>query len=952
MMDIKETGDSNNSKVLKEQFNNIEEDEFYSNAIEKAQRFLRIIQWFQLKKNEPSNTLTDNKEKDNKKGKKFPNDIVKNGLTENNINSNNKRNENNKDMNTFKINIQKNSNNIQSNQDNITNNDKDIENDNNSIDMPKRLLESKILNKNIQKEGNYVLQPCNNLENSNIMVGCRNDENLNDEIKINIINDIINQNENKNGSQITIIPPKKNASLEKEIIKYNVNISPIIQTEKENAIKGVIPNLNSDNLSLMTHDKLIEKENPKNIENKNIINKELDKNNGELEESEIKNKKNTIFKLIQKENAYNKEMDDNKLKDLKEKGREDKKIESAKQTEDNNVKLTKIEEKDLIFKFNTKIIEYTKKEHKSILKEILRELLLVPRIDFLTEEKLFKINDFELLQKKNINPVFLRNLFNSIEIINFIWIATKKVIDNFHKILEDIGFLLRYNFRNEKNTNEGIDYVLETPVPIMIYSYISKYGLNAFNKSDIIYLDFQKDFFYAKNQIGLIYQETSRSYLISNLINLGKDNIILCPNIMYYINKNVCKFLFNKGIFIKPKKYNSISNLTVNNDKFYGFNELDFSFILLKPLTIKEDNNFNMIQNIDNSSTIKDFDILQKTEITFPENINIFIEYKSNLKEKNFNLGQELELLHKKANRFHKSFSNSVYGKNDNKYGREEFKSYFIYDNNRDDIKSGVNQELNKYSSTIIYNSPSLQFVTIVDLRNNIRILNNKIENIEETNEKKLNKLTTEIKKLKEEIKDLKEKNYNEKEKDDSTKIIIELFMDKLNLDVFDDFKKDNENMILLSKIGEKEKLIQIANIIIGKKIQENEDKILYGEFLDLLEDEINKVTVASDYFKAFKSILFGKNEIIKMKEFGFFVKHELTANVVKNILKFIMLLRMMPFKISIFQRAVLYYLKTVCLEINKNSEAEYVLAFRGKSIKECVIIFIKYFNQKNILVC
>ena len=305
--------------------------------------------------------------------------------------------------------------------------------------------------------------------------------------------------------------------------------------------------------------------------------------------------------------------------------------------------------------------------------------------------------------------------------------------------------------------------------------------------------------------------------------------------------------------------------------------------------------------------------------------------------------------MYKKANRFHKSFSNSVYGKNDNKYGREEFKSYFIYDNNRDDIKSGVNQELNKYSSTIIYNSPSLQFETIFDLRNNIRILNNKIDNIEETNEKKFN-IITEIKQLKGEIKHQKEQNYNEK--DDSTTIIIELFMDKLNLDVFDDFKKDNENMILLSKIGEKEKLIQIANKIIGKKIQENEDKILYGEFLDLLDDEINKVTVANDYFKAFKSILFGKNEIIKMKEFGFFIKHELTASVVKNILKFIMVLRMMPFKISIFQRAVLYYLKTVCLEINKNSEAEYALAFRGKSIKECVIILLKYFNQKNILVC
>ena len=232
-----------------------------------------------------------------------------------------------------------------------------------------------------------------------------------------------------------------------------------------------------------------------------MINKTLDKKNGEVEDktkNEINNKKNTIFKLIQTENINNKVIDENKLKYLNENGREDKRIESAKQTEDNNAKLIKIDEKDLIFKFNTKVIEYKKKEHKSILTEILKELLLIPRIDCLTEEKLFKINDCELLQKKNLNPVLLRNLFNSIEIINFIWIASKKVVDNFHNILEDIGFLLRYNFRNEKNIDDGIDYVLETPVPILIYSYISKYGLNAFNKSDIIDLDFQKDFFMLK----------------------------------------------------------------------------------------------------------------------------------------------------------------------------------------------------------------------------------------------------------------------------------------------------------------------------------------------------------------------------------------------------------------------------------------------------------------------
>ena len=57
-------------------------------------------------------------------------------------------------------------------------------------------------------------------------------------------------------------------------------------------------------------------------------------------------------------------------------------------------------------------------------------------------------NRLKLFKKENINPIFLLNLINCISIINFVWLATKKNIKDFHNILLKVNIMFSYLKRN------------------------------------------------------------------------------------------------------------------------------------------------------------------------------------------------------------------------------------------------------------------------------------------------------------------------------------------------------------------------------------------------------------------------------------------------------------------------------------------------------------------------
>ena len=168
---------------------------------------------------------------------------------------------------------------------------------------------------------------------------------------------------------------------------------------------------------------------------------------------------------------------------------------------------------------------------------------------------LFRMDSFEIFEKKKVNPIFVRNLLNIIHIINFIWIASKDKIDIFHKTLLNLGIMFSYLFRNEKDDKDGVDYALMVPIPNIVYDFIAKNGKDSFKVPNSF--DFDEDVFSTdKNdtQIGYVYQENSISQILSNL---NPKEVIICPKIIYYLKYEKAKCLFPNTIF--PFGFNSFS---------------------------------------------------------------------------------------------------------------------------------------------------------------------------------------------------------------------------------------------------------------------------------------------------------------------------------------------------------------------------------------------------------
>ena len=100
-----------------------------------------------------------------------------------------------------------------------------------------------------------------------------------------------------------------------------------------------------------------------------------------------------------------------------------------------------------------------------------------PLLSIEVKEELLNEKSFEMLNLSDINPIFTLNLLNVIMIVNFVWNATKKNIDLFHKILLDLNLMFSYVLKN----NDGeIGFALLATVPVHFYelSYFSQFILN------------------------------------------------------------------------------------------------------------------------------------------------------------------------------------------------------------------------------------------------------------------------------------------------------------------------------------------------------------------------------------------------------------------------------------------------------------------------------------------
>ena len=549
--------------------------------------------------------------------------------------------------------------------------------------------------------------------------------------------------------------------------------------------------------------------------------------------------------------------------------------------------------------------------NKKELEDCAQELMLIPNLDdeiISASECLIDQNSFEIFQKEKVNPIFIRNLLNIIQVINFVWVASKNNVDIFHKTLLNIGIMFSYLFRNEKDDNEGVDYGLLAPIPNIIYDFISKNGKYSF-KSPYKFKFNEEIFSSDANdvQIGYIYKETS---IIKIFSSFNPEKVTICPKIIYYMEHNSALKLFEQKIFDSPTNF---KNLIYNEKEFNGYNEIDMSFFLNEKTTIKENNTFNIIKEKNNNYVYRSYDQDKPKDIIFEKDTNIFLELKTSCK--NATIDDIVSKLSNMAQRFSFAYKNPAHSSLDKKFSKNSISYSVIYDSNRNNLVS----QMFKFSDLkkeveVYYNSVNAPISSIVSLQNQIRGVKKEITKLQEQTTDYKEQIT----KLQEQMKEFRDKQELDMNimnlkifnlsREGIEKILGKCISEK-SLSPLSDFEKYNQLFINASKILKKTLPFKDPIFIIDRVLSETLPHSEYLDFISLLNEKINQQTFAKIYYNHYKNAITGiKYVITDGKEFDYPKYSKEISDILKNILAFIYLLDKDPLLLNCFFASVLYY--------------------------------------------
>ena len=545
------------------------------------------------------------------------------------------------------------------------------------------------------------------------------------------------------------------------------------------------------------------------------------------------------------------------------------------------------------------------------LEDCAQELMLIPNLDdeiISASECLIDQNSFEIFQKEKENPIFIRNLLNIIQVINFVWVASKNNVDIFHKTLLNIGIMFSYLFRNEKDDNEGVDYGLLAPIPNIIYDFISKNGKYSF-KSPYKFKFNEEIFSSDANdvQIGYIYKETS---IIKIFSSFNPEKVTICPKIIYYMEHNSALKLFEQKIFDSPTNF---KNLIYNEKEFNGYNEIDMSFFLNEKTTIKENNTFNIIKEKNNNYVYRSYDQDKPKDIIFEKDTNIFLELKTSCK--NATIDDIVSKLSNMAQRFSFAYKNPAHCSLDKKFSKNSISYSVIYDSNRNNLVS----QMFKFSDLkkeveVYYNSVNAPISSIVSLQNQIRGVKKEITKLQEQTTDYKEQIT----KLQEQMKEFRDKQELDMNimnlkifnlsREGIEKILGKCISEK-SLSPLSDFEKYNQLFINASKILKKTLPFKDPIFIIDRVLSETLPHSEYLDFISLLNEKINQQTFAKIYYNHYKNAITGIKYVISDgKEFDYPKYSKEISDILKNILAFIYLLDKDPLLLNCFFASVLYY--------------------------------------------
>jgi len=648
-------------------------------------------------------------------------------------------------------------------------------------------------------------------------------------------------------------------------------------------------------------------------------------------------------------------------------------------------------------KINEKVIEKKILERKNIkeiienIKQLINNQILIKKI---VKKEYFVPTDFQIMEGKEASKLpFIINLNNYINILNCIFVYANNDILFFHKLLSLIGAKFTYCERGEKDI---IDFGLLTNISYNIFPYIISRGETGFNDPELSklsgeYCDIVKN---KKLDLSYLFEESNRGYILTEI---DENNYIEYPVILYYLNSQAVKKLYNDGIFNSPKDY-VLEDKKLDGNPLSGYNEHDICFRAKNDIKISQNNQFNIVK-LPNEDIVDEFNFEIKKYVEFKKDTVYIIEVKRNIDEliKNNTLNKIIE----RTNTFIESIRNIIYDKL-NKENIQNYELLFICNKNR---KKAVKTIMdNNINNKVIFSNTTISLNTISSLNRNIYELHVKTDSLKEAkvyNEKQITNLKEGIKELEkkmnnkdEQIKGLEEKMNNKdkihEEEINTLKKEMEILSKNLNsldeksnsydtnyvrfLNILDkmiisaQYVSLNLKEILSKKSEQVKNRIEaiataydecaleyfkdsndptfLSGLIIGN-LEEESNAEECQKILDYLDNKI-KNGHFKNYFKALKDMVFGKDVKRLEKTMKIALKYD-KIDIINKLVLYILLLEKEYSKKFIeykFACSILYYL------IDYYSVEDFVIII-NKDCDKIGFIFeklISFINNDNLL--
>ena len=446
---------------------------------------------------------------------------------------------------------------------------------------------------------------------------------------------------------------------------------------------------------------------------------------------------------------------------------------------------------------------------------LINEVIIKKIVDF----DFFTKDDFQILQNKLPSKLpFIINILNYINILNACLFYSENNIKLFHDLLKKIGS--KFSFIERGGKEKIVDFGLLTNFSGNIHPYILSKGETGFEDEEL--RDFAKKFYDTNKQdLGHLFESANKTYLLNQI---QEKNYIEYPKIIYYLNKNSVKKMFDKQLFLYPKDY-SLKDTKPDGSSFSGFNEFDICFKVENDIKIDENNNFNIVK-LSNQNVIEKYNPQSNNKIEFKKDIIYFIEIKSNPTELSSN--ETIKDIKEKSETFLQFYNNNVYynlkDENENKY-----ENIFICNKNREavaKVSEGKNIKM-------LFSDKYISLNAISSLNTSIYNLNVKNESLK----KDVEVLKKENIQQGKEISDLK--IFKQKQEND-----IKSLNEQMG-------KKDNDIKLLNEQMGKKDNDIKSLNEQMGKK--DNDIKTLNETILNM-QAQLTQIKLDYDSLEITKS--------------------------------------------------------------------------------------------------